>query len=88
MSGPTGLEPGGARTLIKPVTYINDGVPPAEYPTPANVFSGVRASVGYEPSGPIFEFKTYTFTNPVTNSPYTVVQPLWGGPAFVWGKPP
>ena len=86
MSGPTGLEPGGARTLIKPIVYVYNGVPEESYTPPATLFSAPRAQAGYAPQ-PFFPFQ-FTLINPSNNGTYVVIQSSWGGSPIVVGNRP
>lgn len=88
MSGPTGYEAGGARTLLKTIEYTTEAVPPDDYPAQEDVFRDVRAESGIDfaldPSHPL----GYTLTNPFTGTNYTVLVPAWGGAPIISGDPP
>lgn len=88
MSGPTGFEAGGARTLLKTIEYTIEDVPPADYPAPSNVFSGFRNEHSIPTDGGDPAPVGYTATNPATGTDYTVLTPTWGGPAIIIGSPP
>lgn len=87
MSGPTGYEPGGARTLIKLATYTLESVPPGDYPTSGNVFSETRLDAAVLPSDSTAEPFAEIVTDQSTGESFVLIKPSWGAPGTLYPGP-